>query len=82
MHEMDIPKGLVISCNMASKKYKAVYAATSKETSNSEESRKQKFIQEEQKRSKSELEQSVLLLLKEKKRLAILANANTLGETV
>ena len=47
VHEIDIPKGLVISCKMASKKYKAVLEAKRKEASNAEESRKQKMIQVE-----------------------------------
>ena len=94
VHEIDIPKGLVISCKMASKKYKAALEAKRKETLNAEESRKRKLIQvelAEVKRNKSELEQSVMLLLKdadkysqeaEKKRdFAILANANIFRET-
>ena len=68
VHEIDIPKGLVISCKMASKKYKAALEAKRKEASNAEESRKRKLIQvelAEVKRNKSELEQSVMLLLKD-----------------
>ena len=64
VHEIDIPNGIVISCKMASKKYKSALDAKRNEMSYAEESRKRRLIHEELeevKQSKTELEQSVML---------------------